>query len=181
VLRVASYPPPLRSLARVATRRSLSFVRSARAPNELIDVKHKMPCHVIATRKLEIRVTSGSNLVNLDVVGKSDPYVKVELLDAKGVVLGTKKSPVVKDNLNPVWNFDANFNDVIATPAGRTATTVAFNVWDQDVGRDEYIGGYRLALPSSACANAALAPVLTGNKKKPDNSGTLMITYTYAP
>lgn len=101
----------------------------------------------------------------MDTIGKSDPYLKLELLDAAGnhnhtirsvdpltfapacmhsrilivigTVLATKTSPTVDDSLTPVWNYIADFNDVIATAT--SASRVKVNVWDKDIGKDEFM------------------------------------------
>ncbi|XP_048584840.1 myoferlin isoform X2 [Nematostella vectensis] len=47
---------------------------------------------------LRVVVISASDLPNVETVGKSDPYVVVGFLGSK------KKTEVIKDELNPVWN-----------------------------------------------------------------------------
>jgi hypothetical protein len=180
-------------------------------------------------------VRDGRNLVNMDIVGKSDPYVKVELIDGKDgirrrftflhnhtavlrhsfisanscetigtTILATRTSAAIKDNLNPVWNFVADFNDVITTTATNANNRVRINVWDQDIGRDEFLydpfrlpseianlitdrpmnmynsGGYTFELPSTAAKSKEFSYSLTGNTKS-SNNGTITGTLTWSP
>ena len=49
--------------------------------------------------KLTVTVVKANNLKNLELVGKSDPYVVLYVRPMFKV-----KTKVVDDNLNPVWN-----------------------------------------------------------------------------
>lgn len=49
-----------------------------------------------------MEIVSASDLPSFDTLGKSDPYCKVYLsLEPEKCT----KTPVIKSNLDPVWNF----------------------------------------------------------------------------
>ncbi|XP_030470579.1 synaptotagmin-2-like [Syzygium oleosum] len=60
---------------------------------------------------LNVKVVRGIKLKKKDVMGKSDPYVKLKLTEDK---LSTKKTTVKHSNLNPEWNEE--FNLVVKDP-----------------------------------------------------------------
>lgn len=71
---------------------------------------------------LHVKVLRASNLKKKDLLGKSDPYVKLKLTEDK---LQSKKTKVKHSNLNPEWNED--FNMVIKDPESQA---LEFNVYD---------------------------------------------------
>lgn len=50
-----------------------------------------------------MKVVRAHNLLNMDILSTSDPFVKLSLT---GERLPPKKTTVKKNNLNPVWNED---------------------------------------------------------------------------
>ncbi|KAI6687852.1 hypothetical protein NL676_024680 [Syzygium grande] len=60
---------------------------------------------------LNVKVVRGIKLKKEDILGKSDPYVKVKLTEDK---LSTKKTAVKHSNLNPEWNEE--FSLVVKDP-----------------------------------------------------------------
>jgi C2 domain len=50
---------------------------------------------------LHVKVVRAQNLRKKDLLGKSDPYVKLKMVGDK---LPSKKTHVKKNNLNPEWN-----------------------------------------------------------------------------
>jgi len=84
-------------------------------------------------RTLVVKVKNATGLRNADhfFAGKSDPYVILRLVDAKGkTVAGPKQTSIKDDTLNPVWNEDIVF-DGLDTPA---AYSLKINVFDKDYG-----------------------------------------------
>lgn len=55
--------------------------------------------------KLTVQVLKATNLKNLEMVGKSDPYVRLYVR-----VLFKEKTRVIDNNLNPVWNEQFEFD-----------------------------------------------------------------------
>jgi Ca2+-dependent lipid-binding protein len=82
-------------------------------------------------RRLVVRVKNATGLRDTDgpFAGKSDPYVILRIVDAKGkTVAGPKQTSVKDDTLHPVWNEDIVF-DGLETPS---AYTLKMNVFDKD-------------------------------------------------
>ncbi|XP_076937669.1 synaptotagmin-3-like [Bidens hawaiensis] len=61
---------------------------------------------------LHVKVIRASDLLKMDLLGSSDPYVKLKLSGA-GRIIPSKKTSVKTKNLNPVWNeeFKLTVND----------------------------------------------------------------------
>jgi len=55
---------------------------------------------------LHVKVIRALNLLKMDLIGKSDPYVKMRL---SGERLPSKKTSVKMSNLNPEWNEHFRF------------------------------------------------------------------------
>ncbi|GMI91340.1 synaptotagmin 2 [Hibiscus trionum] len=74
---------------------------------------------------LEVKVLKAVKLQKKDLLGKSDPYVKLNLRDEK---LAVKKTTVKRSNLNPEWNEEFSF--VIKNPAAQILDLCVYD-WDQ--------------------------------------------------
>merc|ERR1712106_1238490 len=85
---------------------------------------------------LEITVQKASELVNKDMIGKSDPYVKIKFKDQEF------KSRKVRNTLEPEWNFSAN---LIVTSSDENSDIVV-EVYDDDFGKENFIGSYKCSL-----------------------------------
>ncbi|XP_047311125.1 calcium-dependent lipid-binding protein-like [Impatiens glandulifera] len=86
--------------------------------------------------KLTVTVVKANDLKNLEMVGKSDPYVVVFIRPLFKV-----KTKVIDNNLNPVW--DQTF-ELIAEDKETQALII--EVFDQDVGQDKKLGVVKLPL-----------------------------------
>ncbi|XP_073012315.1 synaptotagmin-2-like [Typha latifolia] len=82
---------------------------------------------------LYVKVVRANNLRKKDFMGKSDPYVKLKLLDDK---LPSKKTTVKRNNLNPEWNEE--FNLVVKDPETQSLELRVYD-WEQ-VGKHERMG-----------------------------------------
>lgn len=82
---------------------------------------------------LHVKVVRAMNLKKKDLMGASDPYVKLKLSEEK---LPSKKTRVKQRNLNPEWNEDFNF--VIKDPQSQTLDIAVYD-WEQ-VGKHEKMG-----------------------------------------
>merc|ERR1712130_937770 len=78
---------------------------------------------------LTVHVIEASNLLNKDIMGKSDPYVEILFEETK------VKSNTVNNSLSPQWNFISNF-DV----SGDDTSNIKFSVFDADYGKDQLLG-----------------------------------------
>merc|ERR1712106_365773 len=85
---------------------------------------------------LEITVQKASELVNKDMIGKSDPYVKIKFGDQEF------KSRKERNTLEPEWNFSAN---LIVTSSGENSDIV-IEVFDDDFGKENFIGSYKFSI-----------------------------------
>merc|ERR1711962_1948994 len=78
---------------------------------------------------LQVTVVEATDLVNKDMVGKSDPYVIVKFQDQEF------RSPTVKNSLSPKWNFLSSFK----VSSGET-DKIRIDVYDDDYGKDDSLG-----------------------------------------
>ncbi|EOX96161.1 Calcium-dependent lipid-binding (CaLB domain) family protein isoform 2 [Theobroma cacao] len=79
---------------------------------------------------LTVTVVKAIDLKNMEMIGKSDPYVVVHIRPLFKV-----KTKVIENNLNPVWNQTF---ELIAEDRETQALTV--EVFDQDIGQDKRLG-----------------------------------------
>ncbi|XP_010559119.1 PREDICTED: synaptotagmin-4-like [Tarenaya hassleriana] len=86
--------------------------------------------------KLTVTVVRASNLKNMELIGKSDPYAVVYIRP-----VFKYKTNTIENNLNPVW--DQTF-ELIAEDKETQFLTV--EVFDKDVGQDERLGLAKLPL-----------------------------------
>merc|ERR1712130_594239 len=84
---------------------------------------------------LVVKVHGASNLVNKDLVGKSDPYVKIKFRDK------VMKTPIIKNTLEPKWNYST---DLLIDSLNEKQ--INFEVFDEDFGKDSFVGSYSLSL-----------------------------------
>merc|ERR1711962_583927 len=85
---------------------------------------------------LQVTVVEATDLVNKDMVGKSDPYVIVKLQDQEF------RSPTVKNNLSPKWNFLSSFN-----VSSDETEHIQFHVYDDDALRaDDPLGSFSISV-----------------------------------
>uniref|UniRef100_A0A2C9W0F0 C2 domain-containing protein n=1 Tax=Manihot esculenta TaxID=3983 RepID=A0A2C9W0F0_MANES len=82
---------------------------------------------------LSVKVLRALKLKKKDLLGASDPYVKIKLTEDK---LPSKKTTVKHKNLNPEWNEE--FNLVVKDPETQA---VEFHVYDwEQVGKHDKMG-----------------------------------------
>ncbi|KAE8697542.1 polygalacturonate 4-alpha-galacturonosyltransferase-like [Hibiscus syriacus] len=86
--------------------------------------------------KLTVTVVKANDLKNMEMIGKSDPYVVVHIRPLFKV-----KTKVIDNNLNPVWNQTF---ELIAEDRETQALTV--EVFDKDIGQDKRLGITKLRL-----------------------------------
>lgn len=85
---------------------------------------------------LFIDIIEARNLVSTDMNGKSDPYLRVSMVDVHGKVIGQPAlTPVVHKSLNPVWN------EQVAFELDDSVDSVTLSCWDHDrISRDDFMG-----------------------------------------
>merc|ERR1712233_52588 len=84
---------------------------------------------------LTVHLIEASNLLNKDIMGKSDPYVEILFEETK------VKSNTVNNSLLPQWNFISNF-DV----SGDDTSNIKFSVFDADYGKDQLLGSCSISI-----------------------------------
>ncbi|BBG97444.1 Calcium-dependent lipid-binding family protein [Prunus dulcis] len=86
--------------------------------------------------KLTLTVVRANDLKNMEMIGKSDPYVVVYIRPLFKV-----KTKVIDNNLNPVW--DQTF-ELIAED--KETQSLILEVFDKDIGQDKRLGVTKLPL-----------------------------------
>jgi len=81
---------------------------------------------------LEVTVLRAKNLLKMDVLGKADPYVKLQLVNA----LMSKKTQTKMNTLNPEWN--ETFKLLVQDPKSQSLELHVYD-WDR-IGTDEEMG-----------------------------------------
>lgn len=85
-----------------------------------------------------VRIIEANNIPKMDVIGKSDPYIKLTVSSDSH----EWSSTMVKDNTQePVWN--ESFLFWITNPV---QDKLMFKMWDKDVGNDDLISTLELPL-----------------------------------
>eukprot|EP01060_Flectonema_neradi_P023686 TRINITY_DN3198_c0_g1_i3.p1 TRINITY_DN3198_c0_g1~~TRINITY_DN3198_c0_g1_i3.p1 ORF type:complete len:491 (+),score=112.19 TRINITY_DN3198_c0_g1_i3:66-1538(+) len=83
-----------------------------------------------------IKVINGKDLMVADF-RSSDPYVIVKLFDKGGSEIGTKQTPVISSDLNPVWDWKGDFS----MSADTRVSKLQFILFDKDtVSSDDFMG-----------------------------------------
>merc|ERR1712198_719448 len=82
---------------------------------------------------LHIRVHKARNLENKDVIGKSDPFIKIRL------GCDEVRSKTINNNLDPEWQFHTKYNIDDTSPK-----RVEIEILDDDMGKDEPLGEVNL-------------------------------------
>ncbi|KAF7727298.1 Multiple C2 and transmembrane domain-containing protein 2 [Apophysomyces ossiformis] len=84
----------------------------------------------MSSLKLRIGIVGARNLAAADKTGFSDPYAVVRINQKK---YSTK---VIKQTLDPVWNYEFEINIV----QGKLPTLVSITVWDKDTFGRDFLG-----------------------------------------
>merc|ERR1712002_1189147 len=110
------------------------------------DVLKKAPADTVVTSsKLEgddpkkdqlvFTLHSAKNLVNKDILGKSDPYAVISFGSQ------THRTKTINNNLNPAWQHQVTFEVDDKSPS-----SINIDLFDDDYGKDEPIGNTSLSL-----------------------------------
>ncbi|KAK4784984.1 hypothetical protein SAY86_001673 [Trapa natans] len=129
---------------------------------------------------LSVKIIRAMKLNKKDLLGASDPYVKIKLTEDK---LTSKKTTVKLKNLNPEWNEE--FTLVVKDPSTQN---VEFHVYDwEQVGKHDKMGLCSIPLKDLAPEEPKevtldLLKTLDPNDQQNDKSrGQLVVELTYKP
>ncbi|GFP95988.1 synaptotagmin-3 [Phtheirospermum japonicum] len=129
---------------------------------------------------LHVKVVRATKLLKMDLLGLSDPYVKLSL---SGEKLSTKKTTVKKKTLNPEWNED--FKLSVKEPQSQMLLVNVFD-WDK-VGSHDRLGTQtfplKLLTPNEP-REATLDLLKDTNVTDPRNKkqrGRIVLELIYAP
>ena len=90
---------------------------------------------------LKITIKQARDLLNTDTKGLTDAFVKCYLLPDKSSS-GKRKTGVVKNNLNPVWEEQFTYKATLEDLSRERVLEVT--VWDFHKQGNDFIGGLRL-------------------------------------
>lgn len=93
------------------------------------------------TTQIEM-IISCENLLNLDVMSKSDPFCVVQMKESwQNNFFEIGRTEQIDDNLNPEWvkKFILNYNF-------ETIQKIRFEIWDKDVSGNDFLGEYEATL-----------------------------------
>lgn len=93
-----------------------------------------------SSTELEVLIKQANNLRNADILSLSDPYCSVQFKSGNARGHDMRKTPVVDDNLNPVWNH------AVLMKGYKHRDTLAMEIIDKDlVKTDDKLGLAELA------------------------------------
>ncbi|KAI3517237.1 hypothetical protein L1887_16450 [Cichorium endivia] len=129
---------------------------------------------------LHVKVIRATKLMKMDILGLSDPYVKLKL---NGEMLPSKKTTIKKKTLNPVWN--ETFKLVVKDPQAQSLHVNVFD-WDK-VGSHDRLGMQVVplkVLKPNEMKELTLDLLKNTNVTDPlkkQQRGQIMLEMTYAP
>ncbi|ONI03057.1 hypothetical protein PRUPE_6G235800 [Prunus persica] len=129
---------------------------------------------------LHVKVVRALKLLKMDIIGTSDPYVKIKL---SGERLPSKKTTIKMRNLNPEWN--ENFKLTVKDPQSQV---LQFHLYDwEQIGTHDFLGMQIVPLKVLAPLEKkelTLDLVKNTNPYDPQNKkgrGQLVVELTYNP
>ncbi|PHT41904.1 Synaptotagmin-1 [Capsicum baccatum] len=129
---------------------------------------------------LHVKILRAMKLKKKDLLGASDPYVKVKLTESK---LPSKKTTVKHKNLNPEW--DEEFNMVVKDPESQALELSVYD-WEQ-IGKHDKMGMNVIPLKDltpdeSKTMTLDLLKNMDANDAQNDKDrGQIMVELTYKP
>ncbi|MBA0876261.1 hypothetical protein Goshw_005812 [Gossypium schwendimanii] len=129
---------------------------------------------------LHVKVVRALKLKKKDLLGASDPYVKIKLTDSK---LPSKQTTVKMKNLNPEWNEDFNFT--VKDPLTQILKLHVID-WEQ-IGKHDKMGMNEVPLKDLTPDEPKLMTLALVKKKDTNDAqndksrGQLVVELTYKP
>lgn len=127
---------------------------------------------------LTVKVVKASHLADKDLMGKTDPYVKLELEQdnlIRDKDYGYQKTSVKQGDVNPVWNESFNFN--IPTLDNMVLT---LRVYDSDIGsKDDKAGWCKIKLEHEGISSSPKRIEKTIDRNLLRANGTITVDISY--
>ncbi|NWU92760.1 NEDD4 ligase, partial [Upupa epops] len=135
------------------------------------------------TRIVRVKVIAGICLAKKDLLGASDPYVKVTLYDPVNGVLTSVQTKTIRKSLNPKWNEELLFR------VNPQEHRLLFEVFDENrLTRDDFLGQVDIPLSQLPTENPSMERpytfkdfVLHPRSHKSRVKGHLRLKMTYLP
>ncbi|XP_031411071.1 E3 ubiquitin-protein ligase NEDD4 [Meleagris gallopavo] len=136
-----------------------------------------------STRIVRVKVIAGIGLAKKDILGASDPYVKVTVYDPVNGVLSSVQTKTIRKSLNPKWNEELLFR------VNPQKHRLLFEVFDENrLTRDDFLGQVDIPLyqlptehPSMERPYTFRDFVLHPRSHKSRVKGHLRLKMTYLP
>eukprot|EP00057_Strongylocentrotus_purpuratus_P024286 XP_011678760.1 PREDICTED: synaptotagmin-17-like [Strongylocentrotus purpuratus] len=87
--------------------------------------------------RLNVDVIKAKQLLQTDIVGGSDPFVKLQMISGQKVIK-TKKTSTKKNTLDPVFNETFSFH---VTPSSLSDVSLLVSIWDYNTKSRDYFTG----------------------------------------
>ncbi|KAM4749508.1 E3 ubiquitin-protein ligase NEDD4 isoform 3-T3 [Rhinophrynus dorsalis] len=142
-----------------------------------------LPAEEADSRILRVKVIAGIGLAKKDLLGASDPYVKLTVYDPANGVLRSVQTKTVRKSLNPKWNEEILFR---VFPQKHR---LLFEVFDENrLTRDDFLGQVDIPLYQLPTENPRLERpytfkdyILHPRSHKSKVKGNLRLKMTYLP
>ncbi|NXM77130.1 NEDD4 ligase, partial [Serilophus lunatus] len=135
------------------------------------------------TRIVRVKVIAGIGLAKKDILGASDPYVKMTVYDPVNGVLTSVQTKTIKKSINPKWNEEFLFR------VNPQKHRLLFEVFDENrLTRDDFLGQVDIPLYQLPTENPSMERpytfkdfVLHPRSHKSRVKGHLRLKMTYLP
>ena len=129
--------------------------------------------------KLTVHLWKVDHLCDDDLLGKSDPYVKLELEQDNMVFdkdYGDKQSEKKKNELNPEYNQDFHFSDIPSLEN----MVLKVKIMDDDIGRDEELGSCKIKLEDLGLSSSPIDVEKVVDRKLFRSNATIYLKLSYS-